>query len=86
MQAHHWTLIPSHLAEGITVFATEHADTECSWLTSWSNLWLAIRQRAKVVLERDLKGQEDTIDVAVLEVEIDRDDDKDEALFDVDEE
>ena len=28
MQGHHRTSIPSHLAEGIAAYATEHADTE----------------------------------------------------------
>ena len=86
MQGHHRTSIPSHLAEGIAAYATEHADTERSRHTSWSNSWLAIRQQARLVLERDLKGHDDAVDVTVLEVEIDEDDDDDEALFNVDEE
>ncbi len=84
-QARRRISIPSHLAEGITAYATEHAATERRWLTSWSSSWLAIRQQAKLVLETYLKDQEDTIDVAVLEVEIERDDDDDESLFDLDE-
>ena len=37
-------------------------------------------------MERDLKGQDDAIDVGVLEVEIDRDNNDDKALFNVNEE
>jgi len=36
-------------------------------------------------LETYLKDQEDTMDVAVLEIEIERDDDDDESLFDLNE-
>jgi hypothetical protein len=39
-----------------------------------------------LVLERYLKDQEDTMDVTVLEVEIEGDDDDDESLFNLDEE
>lgn len=85
-QAQRRTSIPSHLTEGIAAYATEHADTERRRLTSWSESWLPIRQRSKLVLERYLKGQEDIIDVAVLEVEIEGDDDDDEYLFNVDDE
>ena len=85
-QAHSRASIPSHLAEGIAAYATEHADTERRRLTSWSSSWWAIRQRAKLVLESYLKGQEDTIDTAVLVVEIEGDDDDDEYPFNVDEE
>ena len=85
-QAHRRTLIPSHLTEGITAYANEHAATEHCRLTSWSSTWLSIRQRARLVLERYLKDQEDTMDVTVLEVEIEGDDDDDESLFNLDEE
>ena len=83
-QAQCRTSIPSHLADGIAAYATEHADTEHRWFTSWFNSWLPIRQWAKLVLERYLQGQEDIIDVAVLEVDIEGDDDDDEYLFNVD--
>jgi len=87
-QAHRRTTIPSHLDEGISAYATEHADIERHRLISWSNSWWAIRQRANLVLERHLKGQEDMIDVTVLEVEIEGDDhdNDDESPFHVDEE
>ena len=84
-QAHRRSSIPSHLAEGIAAYATEHAATERRRFTSWSNSWSTIRQRAKLVLEAYLKDQEDTVDVAVLEVEIEGDDDDDEYLFNLDE-
>lgn len=84
-QARRRISIPSHLTEGITAYATEHAATERRRLTSWSSSWSAIRQRAKLVLETYLKDQEDTMDVAVLEVEIEGDDDDDETLFNLDE-
>ena len=83
-QAQCWTSIPSHLADGIAAYATEHADTKHHQFTSWFNSWLPIWQRAKLVLERYLQGQEDIIDVAVLEVDIEGDDDDDEYLFNVD--
>ena len=79
-QAHHRILIPSHLAEGIAAYATEHC-----WCTSWSNSWSTIQKRAKLVLEVYLKDQEDTMDVAMLEVEIEGDDGDDEYLFNLDE-
>lgn len=85
-QAHRRTSIPSYLAEGITAYTNEHAATERHRLTSWSSSWLSIRQRARLVLERHLKDQEDTMDVAVLEVEIEGDDDDEESLFNLDEE
>ena len=84
-QAHRRISIPSHLAEGITAYATEHAATERRRLTSWSSSWLAIQQQAKLVLETYLKDQEDTTGVAMLEVEIKGDGDNDESLFDFDE-
>ena len=85
-QTHRQTSMPSHLAEGITAYATEHATTERLRLTSWSNSWLTIRQQAKLVLEAHLKGQEDTTVISVLEVEIEGDDDDDESPFNFDEE
>ena len=88
-QAHCRTLsgpIPSYLAEGITAYAIEHAATERHRLTSWLSIWSSIRQRARLVLERHLKDQEDTMDVTVLEVEIEGDDDDEESLFNLDEE
>ena len=85
-QAHLRTSIPSHLSEGIIAYATEHAATEHHRIISWSNSWLAIRQRAKLVLEGHLKDQEDNMDVTMLEVEIDGDDDDDESLFNPDDE
>jgi hypothetical protein len=84
-QAHRRISIPSHLAEGIAAYATEHAATERRRCTSWSNSWSTIRKRAKLVLEAYLKDQEDTMDVAMLEVEIEGDDDDDEYLFNLDE-
>lgn len=84
-QAHRRISIPSHLAEGITAYATEHAATERRRLTSWSSSWSAIQQQAKLVLETYLKDQEDTTGVAMLEVEIEGDGDDDESLFDFDE-
>ena len=84
-QAHRRTSVSSYLAEGITAYANEHAATERRRLTSWSSTWLSIRQRARLVLERYLKDQEDTMDVTVLEVEIEGDDDDEESLFNLDE-
>ena len=84
-QVHRRTSLPSHLAEGITAYATEQAATERRRLTSWSSSWTAIRQRAKLILERCLKDQEDTMDVILLEVEIEGDDVNDESLLNLDE-
>ena len=63
----------------------EHAATERRRLISWSTSWLTIRQRAKLVLERYLEDQEDTMDVAMLKVEIEGDDVDDKSLFNLDE-
>ena len=84
-QARRRISVSSHLTEGITAYALEHAATEHHRLTSWSDSWSAIQQRAKLVLETYLKDQEDTMDIAVLEVEIEGDNDDDETLFDLDE-
>jgi len=85
-QAHLQDSVPPHLAEGIAAYATEQAGTECHRITSWSHSWFAIRQQAKLVLEMHLKDQEDMVDVAVLEVEIEGDDDDDKPLFNPDDE
>ena len=85
-QAHRRTSILSHLAEGIAAYATENTTTERRRLTSWSNSWVTIRQQAKLVLERQLKDQEDTTNVAVLEVEIEGEDDDDDFMLNLDEE
>jgi len=84
-QAHCRISIPLHLAEGITAYATEQAATERHRLTSWASTWLAIRQRAQLVLETDLKDKEDATGVPVLEVEVEGDDDDYEFLFSFDE-
>ena len=84
-QVHRRTSLPSHLAEGITAYATEQAATERRQLTSWSSSWTAIQQQAKLILERCLKDQEDTMDVILLEVEIEGDDVDDESLLNLDE-
>lgn len=71
-----------HLAEGITAYAAEHAAAEQQRAISWSTHWVAIRQRATMVLEHHLVDQEDPTDFAALEIEVEDDEDKENMLFD----
>jgi hypothetical protein len=61
-----------HLAEGLIAYATEQATAEHRRLTSWTDSWKAVRQRAALVL-RHFTNTENMVDMTALELEIEED-------------
>ena len=82
-QAGHRTLVSAHLAEGIAAYAAENATAERRRLLSWSSHWEAVRQRARLVLENHLSGNEEGGPMGALEIEI-KDEDDEVPIFDSD--
>jgi len=82
-QAVRRTDVPPHLSEGLVAYAAENAAAERRRLATWSNHWAAVRERAGLILENHLKDkEEDTLGVAMLEVEVDPDDGDDDLMVD----
>jgi hypothetical protein len=82
-QAGRRTLVSAHLAEGIAAYAAENATAERRRLLSWLSHWEAVRQRARLVLENHLSGNEEGGQMGALEIEIEDEDDE-APIFDSD--
>lgn len=72
-QAYRRTTVPPHLRDGLVAYASENAAAERRRLLSWSNAWVAVRQRAAQVLETHLKDREDAAGLVMLDIEVDVD-------------
>lgn len=72
-QAHHRTTVPSHLWEGLVAYTTQNAAMEHRRLMSWLNAWELVCQRTAQVLENHLKGQKESAELTMLEIEIEAD-------------
>lgn len=82
-QGNNRTTSTSHLREGLMAYAAEMADMEERRCISWAMTWASIRDRARMVLERYLNGDnegEEGIPFSKLTVEIDTEDGQD--IFD----
>jgi len=73
-----------HLAEGLVAYAAEQAAIEHQRVLSWTEHWVAVRQRAVLILGQHLNNQEDSVDIPVLEVEIEDEDHDEDLMFDLD--
>jgi hypothetical protein len=82
-QAGRRTLVFAHLAEGIAAYAAENATAERRRLVYWSSRWEAVRQRAGLVLQNHLSGNEEGGEMGALEIEIEDEDDE-APIFDSD--
>ena len=79
-QALRRTNVQPHLHEGLVAYAAKTAAAERHRLASWSIAWVAVRERAALILEKHLKDHEDDnggVAMLTLEVEIEPDDDDD---------
>jgi hypothetical protein len=82
-QAGHWTLVFTHLAEGIAAYAAENATAKHRRLVSWSSHWEVVWQQTKLVLQNHLSGNEEVGEMGALEIEI-KDEDDEAPIFDSD--
>jgi hypothetical protein len=78
------TGIMSHLQEGLIAYAAEKADREYRRILLWEMSWASIRERAEMVLKRNLndKNGEGGIPMPKLTVEIEIELDDEQDLFD----
>ncbi|KAF8222823.1 hypothetical protein L208DRAFT_1381692 [Tricholoma matsutake] len=68
---------------GIAAYTAENATAERHRLVSWSSHWEAVRQRARLVLQNHLSGNEEGGEMGALEIEIEDEDDE-APIFDSD--
>jgi hypothetical protein len=67
-QAGRRTLVFAQLAEGIAAYAAENATAKRHRLVYWSSRWEAVQQRAGLVLQNHLSGNEEGGEMGALEI------------------
>jgi hypothetical protein len=69
----------NHVAEGLYAYAVEQSNVEQQRAIRWTTQWAAVRERARSVLESQLSNVELQVPLPELVVELNDEDDADEA-------
>jgi len=71
--------VANHVAEGLYAYAVEQSNMEQQRAIRWTTQWATVRERARSVLESQLSNVELQVPLPELVVELNDEDDADEA-------